>query len=475
MQCNFFPIAIRFLLRKKAFVCRSPGGKIIFDLISRTWLTVLLLVIISGSLKAESGAKANSKEPRSYGFPSSSQDPAGDIVIKGLDFARLVVLLEVVFNDKQDVSSARQLEKLLERNLCWSGLFSIIMGSEKYCGVKDSSRADLSIKVEVKDGQFQLKVLDLGPGGQLLFESNLSLRKALKEKNIIVLVNQMARNVTGKTGILGSSIVFAMKERGENLVIAATDTHQAEPKIISRNDNIAILPRLSSDAQSLVYTEISLRGSRIYYQKLGKKGRRSGYLTDFGSLNNGGSFSSDGRLAVVISVGAGTDLFFFNLNKRKPKPQHITTRIGIEFQPDWHPANHQLVYVSFRSGAPQIYLLDLQSRRNLRLTFNNSYSADPRWSPDGEDIMFTRRVRGVDQIYVMDKLGQNIRAITQGRYNCEQSEWSPDGRQIVFSSRRSGDFKLYVASIDGSGLRRVTNTGKGIEENSPSWEAGSLF
>jgi TolB protein len=118
--------------------------------------------------------------------------------------------------------------------------------------------------------------------------------------------------------------------------------------------------------------------------------------------------------------------------------------------------------------------MDLQTREDIRLTFDGVYNADPKWSPDGKSILFTRRVNGIEQIHIMDQWGENVRVVTRGPYVAEQAEWSPDGRQVAFASNRSGDFKLYVVSTDGSNLRRLTGTPRGYEENSPTWTARRL-
>jgi TolB protein len=155
--------------------------------------------------------------------------------------------------------------------------------------------------------------------------------------------------------------------------------------------------------------------------------------------------------------------------------RQLTSRIGIETQADWSKDGARIVFVSDRSGSAQVYLLDLETNEDLRLTFDGIYNADPRFSPDGRLILFTKRVDGKDQIHIMDVNGENVRAITRGRFNSEQAEWSPDGHQLAFTSDRTGDYKLYVVSTDGSNLRRLTETPAGFDESSPSWTRRRLF
>ena len=465
--------------------CRLRSG-----CVGRSVLLGLLLCVVGGDAGWAQSASLSKvvrpPPPLLYAPPSGKQDPAEDILIAGLGFARLSLQLEVLPSKKVLEARAQQdfvkFQDLLKRNLCWSGLFnlaktSIAKTSRRYCPVKQSLRVDMYMKLSTDGKLVRVQVFDAGPEGLLLFERGFRLKQGLRELTVMELVNQLAKRLTGTRGMLGSTIVFAMKQTGRQTVIAATDTHGTRPQILSRNKNISILPRLTPNAQAIIYTVLSFKGSRIYYQKLAGTGRRSGYLTDFGSLNTGGSFSRNGkRLAFTMSMDENTDLFFLNLHKKKiSKPHRITRREGIEIQPDWSPDGSQLVYISDRSGVPQVYVLNLKTRRELRLSFDSIYNTDPKWSPDGQNILFTRREKGVDQIYIMDGFGQNLRAVTKGTYNCEQAEWSPDGRQIVFASRRSGEFKLYVVAIDGSGLRRLTTTAKDIEENSPSWGRLRLF
>jgi TolB protein len=408
--------------------------------------------------------------------PQDGADPSQDILIEGLGFSKLILVLEL---DPQLAAAPgyQPLASLLEKNLCWSGVFNLAGGRTRYCRINGTaSRVDMRLALSLERGQGVVRLYDGGPERLLLFEDVLPLDGTANEEWLMDVVNRLTERLTGQPGLLGSTLGFVLKQPGYAKVVVATTTHGVRLRLLSHNRDINILPRFNRQGAGMVYTVLGNRGSQVYYQNLlpNEPGSIESYfLTPPGSLNSGGAFSPDGtQVVVTMSVNQNADLFLFDL--RRKSHRQLTSRLGIETQAHWSPDGKQLVFVSDRSGSPQIYLMDLETREDIRLTFEGIYNADPRWSPDGRSILFTRRAGGIDQIHIMDQYGENVRMVSSGRYTSEQAEFSPDGRQIVFASNRTGEYKLYIVSTDGTGLRRLTNTPAGFEENSPSWTARRL-
>ena len=398
-----------------------------------------------------------------------ADDPAQDILIEGLGFSKLIV--EVHGGERGDQPGRQQVALLLEKNLCWSGLFNLWQGGTRYCALRTTpQRIDMRLELAWSPGRVRVRLKDAGPEELLLFEDFLPVRAFLPEPEVMALVNRLTRRITGQPGLLGSTLAFVLRQPGYAKVIVRVNTHGEDLERISANQDINLLPRWGPGGQAIVYTVLSALGSRVYYHDLGNHGGggASRYLTDNPGLNTGGAFSPDGRRVVLtMSVGRSADLYEVNLDSNAYR--RLTTRQGIETQADWSPDGKQVVFVSDRTGTPQVYLYDFDTGEDLRLTFDGAYNADPKWSPDGKSILFTKRVGGRDQIHIMDRYGENVRPVTRGRYDAEQAAWSPDGHQIAFTSNRTGTFKIYVVSTDGSNLRRLTGTGRGFEETSPTW------
>lgn len=401
-----------------------------------------------------------------------TRDPSQDIIIDGLGFSKLILELGLEPALKKNPVYRKKLSALLEKNLCWSGVFNLLGGNSPFCRIKSAaSRIDMRLMLGIKSGKLTLGLHDSGPESLLLFKESIRLSSRVTESDVMALVNRLTERITGQKGLLGSTIAFSMRQPGYAKVIVYTSTHGIGPELISHNRDINLLPRFHPTGSGLVYTVLGKKGTRVYYHSLLSK-RKSKYgsrfLTKSGSLNTGGAFSPKGNQVVItMSVNQNADLFLINVDNDKRR--QLTSRSGIETQAHWSPDGKKLVFVSDRSGTPQVYMLDMETGEDLRLTFDGMYNADPKWSPDAKSILFTKRAKGVDQIHIMDKFGENIRMVTRGRYDAEQAEWSPDGRQVVFASNRTEVFKLYIVSADGTGLRRLTNTPKRMDENSPTW------
>jgi tol-pal system beta propeller repeat protein TolB len=440
----------------------------------RLALAVVVALALVGV--AQAGPVAAEQAAQASVAPPAPSNPAQDIVIEGLGFSKLILSLEV---DPALAASPRYkaVAPLLEKNLCWSGVFNLTGGITHYCQIDGTPpRVDMRLGLGLEQGQGVVRLYDAGPERLQLLEDVLPLAAPADEDRIMELVNRLTQRVTGESGLLGSTIGFVLKQPGYAKVVVATSTQGERLRLLSHDRDINILPRINREGSGMVFTVLGNHGSQVYYENLdprNPKAIQSFYLTPPGSLNSGGAFSPDGtKVIVTMSINQNADLFLFDLQHKTH--EQITSRLGIETQANWSPDGKQLLFVSDRSGSPQIYVMDMSTREDIRLTFDGLYNADPKWSPDGRWILFTKRVNNVDQIHIMDQYGENVRQVTHGNYTSEQAEWSPDGRQIVFSSNRSGEYKLYVVSADASNLHRLTATPPQFEENSPTWTARRL-
>jgi len=414
-----------------------------------------------------------------------------EIVISGLGFARFSVALvpEKSFTDHMD---AKRWLRIIDRNLCWSGVFLVTDSRYKTCRTAGGNQVDMKIMLKLKgtvtdNGDLVPKHLMLTVAdndGVPLFPLELPIRKnRFREAGLMELINEMSVQLTGLKGILGSTIAFTLKQPKRRKIIARINTHGKKLAAVSRNKFINLLPSWSPKGDAIVYTTLSRRGTAIMFNDclkvVGCKYRpvkllssnisAAGISKNILSVSGGTWFSNGHKLIVTLSRKGNSDLYEFDRLKRKVI--RMTTHRAIDTVPDLSPDNQHLIFVSDRSGHEQIYYLKLGTKISFQLTFGRGSSSDPVWSPDGTLIAFSKISSGHSQIHLMDPFTGEDNFLTRGRFNSEQPSWSPDGRQIVFVSSSTGVDKLYIMFIDGTGRRRLTRTPRDFEEGGPSWTA----
>jgi len=126
-----------------------------------------------------------------------------------------------------------------------------------------------------------------------------------------------------------------------------------------------------------------------------------------------------------------------------------------------------IAFSSARDGNNEIYVMDWDGRRPLRLTDDAASDVEPDISPDGRDVVFTSARTGNNDIHVMSSDGGPAVDLTNNTGNDGWARWSPNGRHIAFHSNRDGNFEIYVMNADGSGQTRVTDH-PGVDQY-PDW------
>jgi TolB protein len=143
----------------------------------------------------------------------------------------------------------------------------------------------------------------------------------------------------------------------------------------------------------------------------------------------------------------GTDLF------------RITNNPTINLFPSLDRSAREMLYTSYKTGAPALYLVNLGSRteRAIRLAQGNLIGG--ALSPDGQQIVAVVEREGASNLYLLDKLGQVRRQLTSGRVINVTPAFSPDGASIAFTSDRTGNPQIYLMSLGGGEARRLTYSG----------------
>ena len=137
--------------------------------------------------------------------------------------------------------------------------------------------------------------------------------------------------------------------------------------------------------------------------------------------------------------------------------QYLTDSSSIVLAPRFSPTGDRVLYTSYETGFPRIYVLDVASvGRRVLETGNGSMSFAPRFSPNGQTIVYSLTDGGNTDIYSMDIASGRSTRLTSAPSIETAPSFSPDGSRIVFESDRSGSQQLYIMPATGGEATRIS-------------------
>ncbi|WP_413819921.1 Tol-Pal system beta propeller repeat protein TolB [Tateyamaria sp.] len=229
--------------------------------------------------------------------------------------------------------------------------------------------------------------------------------------------------VTGAVSVQGNNVnvkfrlydVFSGAELGEGLQFAGT---------------VDGMRRIAHKVADAVYTRIT--GESGYFDS------RVVYVSETGPKNQRRK-----RLAVMDYDGANV--------------QFLTGSTDIVLAPRFSKNGDRVLYTSYETGFPRIYVLDVGSVQRRVLDSNvGTMSFAPRFAPDGQTVVYSVSQGSNTDIYSMNINSGAATRLTNTPAIETAPSFNPDGSQLVFESDRSGSQQLYIMPIGGGEAKRIS-------------------
>ena len=125
-----------------------------------------------------------------------------------------------------------------------------------------------------------------------------------------------------------------------------------------------------------------------------------------------------------------------------------------------------IAFTTVRQGGPGIWLMDMASRGEVRLTTGDDHF--PRFTPDGGTIVFTRTQKGRQSLWRVPAIGGAPRLLLE---DAADADVARDGRiaYVVSTSDSAGVLaRLIVTKADGTGGRELWSR-RSVLGASPRW------
>lgn len=138
------------------------------------------------------------------------------------------------------------------------------------------------------------------------------------------------------------------------------------------------------------------------------------------------ALSPSGAQVAFVALG---DLWLMTIGE---DPVRLSDDPFVEVDPMWSPDGSRLAFASDREGGTDIYVRDMASGVERRLTSEGG--ANPVWSPDGTEIAFTGGQGPTAGIRVVNVSSGATRTVRSGLNSPGRPTWAPDGRSIAVSA-----------------------------------------
>ena len=132
------------------------------------------------------------------------------------------------------------------------------------------------------------------------------------------------------------------------------------------------------------------------------------------------------------------------------KLYRVTDNPTINLFPSFDKTSQHLLYLSYKTLSPELYLVDLGQGIEKRIAPPLGMAVGGTLTPEGQ-IVGAFAQEGRTNLYLLDQSGNEIRALTDnGAINVSPSVCS-DGSRIAFTSDRSGNPQIYLMKMAGVG------------------------
>ena len=167
--------------------------------------------------------------------------------------------------------------------------------------------------------------------------------------------NDIVQSFTGKRGVFGSRIAFAMTGRGAH-EIGAVDMDGGRMSVLTKMGSDSLLPAYSPGGG----------GGRVHVVPAGNNpdlwivsagGGRARRVSKQPGLNTGASWSPDGRvIALTLSHEGNSEIYRISPDDGRVLAR-LTNSAAIDSSPCFSPDGSQIAFVSNRQGSPQIFIM----------------------------------------------------------------------------------------------------------------------
>jgi hypothetical protein len=185
-------------------------------------------------------------------------------------------------------------------------------------------------------------------------------------------------------------------------------------------------------------------------------GERTNEFEAFHLFQSRIDISKDSILAFVTKSGENDVFHLYDVRNEKITQTIRFNNLVTLGSPSWSPDGKKFAFTAVdRSGASDLYILNLSPRSLTRLTNDFYDDKDPAWSPDGSTIVFSSDrtsygENGKYNLFLYRLSDSSIEYLTMGNESYDSPSWSSDGKWLAFTSDRGTSQNVWIMNMQDS-------------------------
>ncbi|MBU3914687.1 hypothetical protein KKA14_04060 [bacterium] len=294
------------------------------------------------------------------------------------------------------------------------------------------------------------------------------------------MANRIIQEFFGIKGSIGSTLTWSVTEGSRKVIYKEAFAIDGTKKQVTYNFYSNYGASWNPEQDFIIYTSHTEFGTVINLQQLEPLVFNSIEVFKHSGQASSPSWAPDGSIYMTLHVAdQNSDIFQFKFDRSLKsdtpasftKVRQLTHNPSIETEPAISPDSEKLAYVSDQTSEPQIYLMDLKTKKATRITHEGGYNVSPAWSPNGKYLAYRSIRAGISSIYRIELADNSEARLTSDTIDAEEPTWSPDGSLIVFAGKtdKKAASKIFYMLASGGEFKRMTDSGPDVEESSPTW------